>query len=164
MGDLVSMEEQDRAHWDQAMVTAGLAALAAARASGRPPGPYRLQAEIAALNATAATAAETNWAGVVAGYEALFTMQQSPVVALNRAVALGFRDGPQAGLDALGKVDSDPRLASYWLRPAARADFLRRAGRTQEAAAAYGEALALVRTDSDRRFLERRMREILGQT
>jgi len=162
MGDLVSMEEQDRAHWDQAMVTAGLAALAAARASGRPPGPYRLQAEIAALNATAATAAETNWAGVVAGYEALFTMQQSPVVALNRAVALGFRDGPQAGLDALGKVDSDPRLASYWLRPAARADFLRRAGRTQEAAAAYGEALALVRTDSDRRFLERRMREILG--
>jgi RNA polymerase sigma-70 factor (ECF subfamily) len=162
VGDLVPMEEQDRSRWDHTMVATGLVALATARASGRPPGPYRLQAEIAAMHATAPTAAATDWASVVAGYDALLKVQPSPVVALNRAVAVGFRDGPQAGLDALAQIDGETRLATYHLLPAARADFLRRAGRSREAATAYREALALAQTDAERRFLERRVHEVLG--
>lgn len=104
----------------------------------------------------------TDWARVVAGYDALLQVQPSPVVALNRAVALGFRDGPQAGLDALAEVEDDGRLADYHLRPAARADLLRRAGRADEATAAYREALTLVRTAAEHRFLQRRLDELPG--
>jgi RNA polymerase sigma-70 factor (ECF subfamily) len=161
-GDLVPMEEQDRGRWDRPMVAAGLAGLAAARATGRPPGPYRLQAEIAAEHATAPDAAATDWARVVVGYDALLELQPSPVIALNRAVAVGFRDGPQAGLDALDRVEGDAQLVDYYLRPAVRADLHRRAGRGKEAAAAYREAIGLVRTAAERRFLERRMRELSG--
>ena len=92
-GNLVPMEEQDRGQWNYSMIAAGVSELDVARASGRPPGPYRLQAEIAALHATAVTAAATDWARVVAGYDALLLAHPSPVVALNRAVAVGFRDG-----------------------------------------------------------------------
>jgi RNA polymerase sigma-70 factor, ECF subfamily len=161
-GDLVPMEEQDRSLWDSAAVAAGLAGLASARASGRPPGPYRLQAEIAAVHATAPTAAATDWARVVAGYDALLAVAPSPVVRLNRAVALGFRDGPRAGLDALAGLEDADRLTGYHLLPAARADLLRRDGQVQEAAAAYRAALELARAAADRRFLERRLREVLA--
>lgn len=139
---------------------AGLASMQAAVATGRPAGGYRLQAQIAAEHTTAASAEQTDWARVVTHYDALLRLQPSPVVSLNRAVALGFRDGPRAGLAALAEVERDPRLANYHLRPATRADLLRRAGRHDEAAVAYGEALRLVRTVAERRFLERRIRKI----
>jgi RNA polymerase sigma-70 factor (ECF subfamily) len=164
VGELVSMEEQDRNRWDRTMVAAGLASLATARATRRRPGPYRLQAEIAAVHATAPNAATTDWARVVSGYDALLEVQPSPVAAFNRAVALGFRDGPEAGLDALADVEGAAGLAGYHLLPAARADLLRRAGRTGEAAIAYREALRLVRTAPERRFLERRVREVLARS
>jgi len=142
------------------MIATGLSVLAAAGATDRPPGPYRLQAEIAAMHATAPTAAATDWARIVAAYDALLRIQPSPVVALNRVVALGFRDGPEAGLGALASLDGDPRLAFYYLLPSVRGDFLRRAGRGAEAADAYRQALELVPTAAERRFLERRLREV----
>lgn len=159
-GELLPMQEQDRSRWDRTLVTAGLTRLAAARASGHPAGPYRLQAEIAAEHATAPTAAATDWARIVTGYDALLALQPSPVVALNRAVALGFRDGAQAGLVALAAIQDAGRLTGYHLLPATRADLLRRAGRRQEAAAAYREAIELVRTAAERRFIQRRLREL----
>ncbi len=163
-GELLSMEEQDRENWNAAMVTTGLSVLETARASDRPAGPYRLQAEIAALHATARTAATTDWEQIVAGYDALLKIQPSPVVSLNRAVALGFRDGPEAGLYALAPLDNDARLATYHLLPAVRADFLLRVGRRAEAATAYRQALVLVRNEAERRFLQRRLHEVLGPT
>lgn len=159
-GDLVPMEDQDRGGWDRAIIADGLASLDAARASGRPPRPYRLQAEIAAVHATAADAAATDWGRIVALYDALLAAQPSPVIALNRAVALGFRDGPGPGLRALEEVQGDERLARYHLVPATRADLLRRLGHLEEATDAYREALTLVPTDAERRFVERRLREV----
>jgi len=161
-GELVPLPEQDRSRWDDSMVAAGLASLSAARSSGKPPGPYRLQAEIAAEHAIATDAESTGWDRVVAGYEALLRVQPSPVAELNRAVAIGFRDGPMAGLQALAEVQDAGRLAGYHFLPAVRADLLRRAGRHQEAIVAYREALELVPSAAERRFLERRARGITG--
>jgi RNA polymerase sigma-70 factor (ECF subfamily) len=158
-GDLVPMQAQDRGRWDRALIRAGLAALRTARSTGRPAGPYRLQAEIAALHATTPSADATDWAAVVAGYDALLAMQPSPVVRLNRAVAVGFRDGPAAGLAAVAEIGDFP---GYHLLPAVRADLLRRAGRPAEALPAYAEALARVRTAAERRFLDRQVRELGG--
>jgi RNA polymerase sigma-70 factor (ECF subfamily) len=160
-GELVSMEEQDRSRWDQSMVAAGLASLRAARASVRRPGFYRLQAEIAAVHATAPDAAATDWATVVAGYDALLQLRPSPVIALNRAAALGFRDGPLAGLTALAEVAPAGQLAGYHLLPAVRADLLRRAGRRAEAIDAYREAIEATPSAAERRFLERRVTEVV---
>jgi RNA polymerase sigma-70 factor (ECF subfamily) len=160
-GDLIPMEEQDRSRWDYTMIAAGLSALDTARDLGGQPGTYRLQAEIAALHAAAPTAAATDWTRVIAGYDALLRLHPSPVVALNRAVAVGLRDGPAAGLDLLEQLRSDPRLASYHLLPAAQADLLRRAGRREDAAAAYRMALTLVENAGERRFLQRRLHEVL---
>jgi len=98
---------------------------------------------------------------VVAGYDALLLAHPSPVVALNRAVAVGFRDGPEAGLDALAQLDGDARLGGYPLLPASRADLLRRAGRREEAATAYRQALTLVESAGERAFLQRRLHEVL---
>ena len=159
-GDLVPMDQQDRSRWDAALVADGLAALAEARATGRPPGYYRLQAEIAALHATAPSAADTDWHRVVVAYDALLGLHPSPVVALNRAVAVGFRDGPVAGLAAVEAVAPD--LVGYPLVPAVRADLLRRLGRVDEAVAAYGEALAQAPTEAERRFARRRLSELTG--
>ena len=156
-GELLTMEDQHRDRWDHALIERGLAELDRARASGRPAGPYRLQAEIAARHASAPTAAETDWASIVALYDALLDAP-NPVVALNRAVAIGFRDGPDAGLAALDEVD----LPGYHLVEATRAEFLRRAGRPREAAAAYRRALELVGTDAERRLLERRLADVGG--
>ena len=153
-GDLVPMEEQDRTRWDRAMIDAGLAALRTARATGRTPGPYRLQAEIAAHHATAPVAGATDWTAIVGLYDAL---RPTPVIRLNRAVAIGFRDGPDAGLAALAEVGD---LPGYHLLPAVRADLLRRAGRPTEARTAYTEALALAPTIPERRHLTRRLHEL----
>jgi RNA polymerase sigma-70 factor (ECF subfamily) len=161
-GELMPMPDQDRARWDRQMVRDGLANLIAARETLRPAGYYRLQAEIAAEHATAPAAELTDWGRIVTAYDALLMLQQSPIIALNRTVALGFRDGPEAGLSALDEVAGDPRLAGYHLLPAARADLLRRAGRGPESVAAYRDALDLVRTETERRFLQRRIDEVSG--
>lgn len=153
-GELVTLEDQDRGRWDHHSIDAGLTVLAAARATGRPPGYYRLQAEIAALHSTAVHPDLTDWGRIVAGYDALLVLRPSPAIALNRAVAVGLRDGPEVGLLAV------EGLADHPLLPAVRADLLRRAGRRREAATAYREAAAVARTEPERRLLERRLREV----
>ena len=158
-GDLVPMEEQDRSAWERSLIAEGLRQLRKAASTGRPPGTYRLQAEIARCHATAPDARSTDWAAIVSHYDALLVAQPSPVIALNRAVAVGFCDGPVAGLMELESLSGAPDLASYHLLPATRADFLRRLGRYAEASAAYREAHDLAPTDADRRFLQRRLQE-----
>ena len=157
-GELLTMEEQDRGQWDRELIASGLESLAVARASNRPPGYYRLQAEIAALNATAPDAPSTDWNGIVAAYDALLEMHASPVIFLNRAVAVSFRDGPEAGLALLAEVEATGDLEFYPLLAAVRADLLRRADRRDEAVAAYRHAIDQAATDVERRFLERRLR------
>jgi RNA polymerase sigma-70 factor (ECF subfamily) len=161
-GDPVPMEEQDRGRWDRALIDEGNYHLRRAAASGRPPGPYRLQAQIAACHATATAAEATAWDTIVTLYDALLAAQPSPVVALNRAIAVGFRDGYEAGLLALAALDAEP-LAGYYLLPAARADFLRRLGRAEEARRAYLAALELAPAgDPGQRLLQRRLGELPG--
>jgi RNA polymerase sigma-70 factor, ECF subfamily len=138
----------------------GLWNLRRAASSGRPPGPYRLQAQIAACHATAAAPEATAWGTIVTLYDALLAAQPSPVIALNRAIAVGFRDGYQAGLAALGALDATA-LAGYYLLPAARADFLRRLGRSDAARRAYLAALQLAPAGQpEQRLLQRRLSEL----
>jgi RNA polymerase sigma-70 factor (ECF subfamily) len=159
-GDLVPMEEQDRGRWDRALIDEGNYHLRRAAATGRPPGPYRLQAQIAACHATAADAGATAWDTIVTLYDALLAAQPSPVVALNRAIAVGFLHGYETGLAALAALEGGP-LDGYYLLPAARADFLRRLGRTGEARRAYLTALGLAPAGGpEQRFLQRRLREL----
>ena len=159
-GDLVPMEEQDRSRWDAALIEQGHWHLYRAASSGRPPGPYRLQAQIAACHATAAAAEATAWGTIVTLYEALLAAQPSPVIALNRAIAVGFRDGYEAGLAALDALDAKA-LAGYYLLPAARADFLRRLGRSDKARRAYLAALKLAPAGQpEQRLLQRRLTEL----
>jgi RNA polymerase sigma-70 factor (ECF subfamily) len=157
-GDLVTLEDQDRARWDKAEIAEGVAALAGALRRGQP-GPYQVQAAIAACHATAATAADTDWAQIAALYEQLAWFLPTPVVELNRAVAVGMAQGPAAGLPLVAALEASGKLAGYHLLPATRADLLRRLGRRSEAAAAYREALELAGTDAERRFLSRRLAE-----
>ena len=157
-GDVVTLDEQDRGRWDAAEIAEGAALLDGALRQGRP-GPYQVQAAIAACHVTAATAADTDWAEIAALYGQLARLVPSPVVRLNRAVAVGMAEGPQAGLELVARLQASGELADYHLLPATRADLLRRLGRDQEAAAAYGEALELVRTEAERRFLRRRLAE-----
>jgi RNA polymerase sigma-70 factor, ECF subfamily len=138
----VPMEEQDRSRWDAAAVDDARRELRRAAASGRPAGPYRLQAMIAECHASARDAQATPWATIVHLYDALLAVHPSPVVALNRAIAVGFRDGWDAGLAELDAIDAR-RLAHYYLLPAARADFLRRLGRAAESRQAYRVAADL---------------------
>jgi RNA polymerase sigma-70 factor (ECF subfamily) len=153
-GDVVLLADQDRARWDQTLIAHGLECLK--RARGLPPvGGYQLQAAIAACHARAASWEETDWPGIVGLYDALLEVSPSPVVALNRAVAIGMAEGPQAGLAALDRIDARS-LRGYHLLPAAYADFLRRLGRWPEAATAYREALALADNPRERTFLEAR--------
>ncbi len=159
-GDLVPMEDQDRSRWDAALIAEGQRELRRAVSAGGPPGPYRLQAQIAACHATAADADATAWGTIVALYDALLAAQPSPVIALNRAIAIGFRDGYQAGLAALDALDPQS-LASYYLVPAARADFLRRLGHGAQAREAYLAALALLPAgEAEQRLLRRRLAEL----
>jgi RNA polymerase sigma-70 factor (ECF subfamily) len=160
-GELVALEDQDRGRWDASQITEGVRLLEAALRRGRP-GPYQVQAAIAACHATAAEAADTDWAQIAALYEQLAGLAPSAVVRLNRAVAVGMRDGPAAGLALVEQLEQAGELAGYHLLPATRADLLRRLGRADAAAVAYREALALAPTEPERRYLSRRLTETTG--
>jgi RNA polymerase sigma-70 factor (ECF subfamily) len=158
-GDLVLLEEQDRALWDRALIGEGCALVERALRSRRF-GPYTLQAAVAAVHAEAPDAASTDWAQIVGLYDVLLRADPSPVVELNRAVAVAMRDGPAAGLAGVDAVLGRGGLAGYHLAHAARADLCRRLGRTAEARAAYARALDLARQEPERRFLRRRLAEL----
>jgi RNA polymerase sigma-70 factor (ECF subfamily) len=155
-GRLVLLADQDRGRWDAAEIRDGLAALEAALAGGTA-GPYTIQAAIAAEHARAARAADTDWAAIVGWYDALAKAAPSPVVALNRAVAVAMVDGPAAGLALLEELRGEPALAANHLLPGARGGLLRHLGRDADAAAAYAEAFELARTDAERDFYRRGM-------
>ncbi|GAA4520396.1 MULTISPECIES: RNA polymerase sigma factor [Nonomuraea] len=155
-GELVLLDEQDRGRWDRAMIEEGLRLVPAALAGG-PPGPYGVQAAIAALHDEAADVATTDWPQIVALYDVLLALAPSPVVELNRAAAVALRDGPEAGLALLDALAGEPRLRAYAPYPMARADLLQRLGRLPEAAAAYREALDLAGTEPERAHLRRRL-------
>jgi RNA polymerase sigma-70 factor, ECF subfamily len=161
-GEVVLLDEQDRSLWDGAMIAEGLMLVERALASRRI-GPYTLQAAIAAVHAEAPTAAATDWPQIVGLYDVLLRAEPSPVVALNRAAAIAMRDGPQAGLVLIDDLLTRGELSEYRLAHSARADLLRRLGRAADAATAYRTALALSRQEPERRFLERRLRELGGE-
>ena len=162
-GDIVLLEDQDRARWDRVQIDEGAALVEAAlRAGGRPPGPYALQAAIAAVHAQAPTPAATDWGQIAALYGVLARVHPTPVVELNRAVAVALSDGLDRGLALVDALDHRGELAGYHLLPAARADLLRRLGRHAEAAESYQRALALVSNEAERRYLEKRLREIVS--
>ncbi|MBC3189653.1 sigma-70 family RNA polymerase sigma factor [Pseudonocardia sp. C8] len=155
-GVLVPLEDQDRSRWDRALIDEGTAVLDRALAARRA-GPYQLQAAIAAHHAGAPDTARTDWPRIAELYGELARLAPSPVVELNRAVAVAMAGDVPAGLQLVGELTASGRLAGYHLLPATRADLLRRAGRTGEAAAAYEEALALAPTEAERRYLARRL-------
>jgi RNA polymerase sigma-70 factor (ECF subfamily) len=157
-GDLVLLAEQDRRRWNQPQIAEALPLVEEALRGG--PGPFALQAAIAALHCQAAQATETDWPQIVRLYDLLERMQPSPIVSLNRAVAVAMVDGPQAALALIDALVATGELDGYHLLHAARADLLRRVGASGEAAQSYARALALVTNDSERRFLERRLREV----
>ncbi|GAA2810283.1 RNA polymerase sigma factor [Nonomuraea dietziae] len=158
-GEIVLLDEQDRDRWDQSMIEEG-GDLVLVALTGGPPGPYGVQAAIAALHDEAADVASTDWPQIVALYDVLVALAPSPVVALNRAAALAMRDGPEAGLALLDELADEPRLRGYHPYPTARADLLRRLGRFPEAAAAYREALELAGTEPERAHLRRRLHAV----
>ena len=158
-GDLVTLEEQDRALWDRDGIADGTAALDAALHLGRA-GPYQVMAAIAACHATAPAAAMTDWDEIAALYGRLYAMVPTPVVALNRAVAVAMAEGPAAGLVLVDELERSGVLAGYHLLPATRADLLRRLGRKEPAEVAYRRALELASTDAERRYIARRLAEI----
>src|SRR5262249_30932242 len=153
------LEDQDRSLWNQAQNREGMSHLDRALASP-PIGPYTIQAAIAAVHAEAASAGATDWSQNVELYEALLQIEPSPVVDLNRAVALAMRDGPAAGLEVIDDILANGDLAEYHLAHAARADLCRRLGRTAEARESYERALALAKQEPERRFLHKRLREL----
>jgi RNA polymerase sigma-70 factor (ECF subfamily) len=160
-GNLVVLEEQDRGKWDRRQIAEALPLVEEALRGG--PGAFALQAAIAALHCQAAQAGETDWPQIVRLYDRLERLQPSPIVALNRAVAIAMVEGPQAALLLVDSLADAGDLDGYHLFHAARADLLRRLGASSEAAASYTRALALVTNDSERRFLERRLREVSAQ-
>jgi len=160
-GDIVLLEDQDRTRWDRAQIDEGAAlAEAALRTEGQPPGSYSLQAAIAAIHAQAPTAAATDWRQIAALYGVLARVHPTPVVELNRAVAVAMSLGPERGLALVDELDRRGELAEYHLLPVARAELLRRLGRHAEAAESYRRALALVSNEAERRHLGKRLREI----
>jgi RNA polymerase sigma factor (sigma-70 family) len=159
-GRLLLLAEQDRRRWDRSAIAEGIALVREALGR-RPPGRYALQAAIAAVHAEAPRWEDTNWSEIVALYDELCAVWPSPVVALNRAVAVGMADGPLAGLSALDALSDHPQLAGYGYFPAARADFLRRVGRIGEARSAYEEALALTENAVEREFLAGRLSQLI---
>jgi len=158
-GDLVPLEEQDRARWDHLAITEGVALLDAA-ARRESPGPYQVQAAIARCHVTAPTAADTDWEQIVGHYDELYAWMPTPVVALNRSIALAMADGPEVGLALVDDLIASGALAGHPMLSATRADLLRRAGRASEAAAEYRDAVAVARTDDERRYLQRRLAEV----
>jgi RNA polymerase sigma-70 factor (ECF subfamily) len=158
-GELILLDEQDRSAWDRGLIAEGVALVERALGSRRF-GPYTLQSAIAAVHAEAATAAATDWAQIVGLYDVLRRAHPSPVVALNRAVAVAMRDGPAAGLALIDAILAGGDLADYSFAHSARADLCRRLGRRREAEASYRTALDLIQQDPERRFIERRLREL----
>src|SRR5262245_54053711 len=161
-GNLVVLEEQDRELWDQGQIAEALPLVEDALRGG--PGPFALQAAIAALHCRAARPEETDWPQIIRLYDLLERLQPSPIVSLNRAVAVAMVDGPQPGLALIDGLAATGELEGYHLLHAARADMLRRLGSSGEAAKSYARALELATNDSERRFLERRLREVRSTT
>ncbi len=157
-GGLVPLEAQDRGRWDRAAIAEGTDLLESALRR-RQAGPYQVQAAIAACHATAAQAADTDWAEIAQLYRRLYDLAPTPVVALNRAVAVAMADGPEAGLALVDALEATGELSRYYLVSATRADLLRRLGRAREAADAYRKAMASAATDAERRYLAARLRE-----
>jgi RNA polymerase sigma-70 factor (ECF subfamily) len=158
-GELILLEHQDRSLWNREQIAEGVALLEKALKSRRF-GPYTLQAAIAAVHAEAESVAATDWRQIVAIYDQLVRIQPSPVVQLNRAVAIAMRDGPEAGLAHIDEVLEHGELADYYLAHSARADMYRRLGRTAEARSAYEKALALTQQEPERQFLQERIRQL----
>jgi RNA polymerase sigma-70 factor (ECF subfamily) len=158
-GDLILLEDQDRSRWSPEQIAEGVGMVERALSSRRF-GPYTLQAAIAAVHAEAPSAGTTDWAQIVGLYDLLLRVEPSPVIELNRAVALAMRDGPETGLAVVDAILARGDLDDYRLAHAARADLCRRLGRSAEARASYQRALSLTRTEPERRFLERRMAEL----
>lgn len=155
-GELVTLEQQDRSRWDQPAIAEGTRLLDSALRRGRP-GPYQVQAAIAACHAAASDPADTDWRQIALLYGQLALLVPSPVVQLNRAVAIAMADGPAAGLELVEALTAAGLLAGYYLLPATRADLLRRLDSTTAASVAYREALELAPTDAERRYLQRRL-------
>jgi RNA polymerase sigma-70 factor (ECF subfamily) len=158
-GELVLLDDQDRSRWDAALIAEGTALLQRALVT-QNFGGYTLQAAIAGVHAAAATAAATNWAEIVGWYDVLLRLEPTPVVELNRAVAVAMRDGPATGLKLVDELLERGELADYHLAHAARADFCRRLGLSNDARASYERALELTQLEPERRFLERRLTEL----
>lgn len=157
-GELVLLEEQDRTLWDHAQIAEGLGLAAAT--TGSAPGPYALQAAIAAEHARAQRVADTDWPHIARLYDALLAVRPTPIVELNRAVAVAMAEGPAAGLQLVTALKARDDLQGYYLLWSAEADLLRRLGRAADAAQAYQRALELVSTEPERRFLQRRLAEV----
>ena len=153
------LDDQDRTRWNREQIAEGCALVERAL-TGRRFGPYTLQAAIAAVHAEAATADATDWAQIVGLYDVLLRADPSPVVELNRAAAVAMRDGPAAGLAIVDKILAGGDLEDYHLAHSARADLCRRLGRVEDARQSYARAIALSKQEPERRFLERRLREI----
>ena len=162
-GEPVLLLDQDRARWDRLLIRRGLAALERAERLGGAMGPYALQAAIAACHARATTAAETDWPRIVALYDAVAQLAPSPVIELNRAVAVGMAFGPAAGLDLVDALVPEPSLKSYHLLPAVRGDLLRKLGRSEEARAEFERAASLTENARERELLHRRAAECAAE-
>jgi RNA polymerase sigma-70 factor (ECF subfamily) len=158
-GELILLENQDRSLWDREQIAEGVALLEKALKTHRF-GSYTLQAAIAAVHAEAESVAATDWRQIVALYDRLLRIQPSPVVQLNRAVAIAMRDGPEAGLTHIDALLEHGELANYYLAHSARADLYRRLGRTAEARSSYEKALALTQQEPERQFLQERIRQL----
>jgi predicted RNA polymerase sigma factor len=161
-GAPILLLDQNRARWDQVLIRRGLAALEQARRCGRPPGPYFLQAAIAACHARARQASETDWSAIAALYANLAALSPSPVVQLNRAVALSMSLGPQAGLDLVDTLIAEPALQNYHLLPSVRGDLLVKLGRQHEALREFERAAAMTRNARERELLLERARACEG--
>jgi RNA polymerase sigma-70 factor (ECF subfamily) len=157
-GELVVLEEQDRGRWNQKQIAEALPLVEEALRGG--PGPFAVQAAISAVHCRAARAEDTDWPQIVRLYDVLERLQPSPIVSLNRAVAVAMATGPAQALEIVDRLAADSGLDTYHLLHAARADLLRRLGAAAEAANSYRRALELVTNESERRFLERRLREV----
>jgi RNA polymerase sigma-70 factor (ECF subfamily) len=159
-GDVVLLDEQDRSLWNREQIEEGSRLVEQALTVRRHPGAYAIQAAIAAVHAQAATPSETDWNEIVGFYDLLLAREPSPVVELNRAVAVAMRDGPAEGLKLVDALLARGELRDYRLAHAARADFCRRLGQTKDARVSYERALKLTKQEPERRFLERRIREL----
>ncbi|HEU4390739.1 MAG TPA: RNA polymerase sigma factor [Blastocatellia bacterium] len=158
-GDLILLEDQDRSLWNQSQITEGVSLVQRARSAGEV-GPYTIQAAIAAVHAQAASSDETDWSQIVALYDLLIQAHPSPVIELNRAVAVAMRDGPIAGIALIDAILMRGELENYHLAHAARADLYRRLGQIAEARASYERALGLTQQEPERRFLKKRLSEL----